>query len=106
MQASTPVVRGLSPLHYACFINYFAAAKLLLVRGAKVSLLSQERAVHSTPRSLVHVVLFPIREHRRDLRDHRLRRDEARDIGICLFISYHTFRGVFPGHKPEKVRDF
>ncbi|GMS87746.1 hypothetical protein PENTCL1PPCAC_9921 [Pristionchus entomophagus] len=34
-KASTPVVRGLSPLHYACFINYFAAAKLLLVRGAK-----------------------------------------------------------------------
>ncbi|GMT18420.1 hypothetical protein PFISCL1PPCAC_9717, partial [Pristionchus fissidentatus] len=32
---SGTVTRGLTPLHYACFINYFAAAKLLLVRGAK-----------------------------------------------------------------------
>ncbi|CAI4230352.1 unnamed protein product [Auanema sp. JU1783] len=35
-QPNQPVTRGLTPLHYACFINYFAAAKLLLNRGAKV----------------------------------------------------------------------
>ncbi|PAV71488.1 hypothetical protein WR25_12227 [Diploscapter pachys] len=34
-QADGTVIRGLTPLHYACYINYFAAAKLLLNRGAK-----------------------------------------------------------------------
>jgi ankyrin repeat protein len=30
------VTLGLRPLHYACYRNYFEAAKLLIVRGAKV----------------------------------------------------------------------
>lgn len=35
-QPNQPVTKGLTPLHYACFINYIGAAKLLLNRGAKV----------------------------------------------------------------------
>jgi ankyrin repeat protein len=30
------VTLGLTPLHYACYRDYFDAAKLLIVRGAKV----------------------------------------------------------------------
>lgn len=36
-QVDGQVTAGLTPLHYACFINYLAAAKLLLNLGAKVS---------------------------------------------------------------------
>ncbi|XGW18194.1 hypothetical protein V3C99_002649 [Haemonchus contortus] len=35
-QPDGEVTRGLTPLHYACFINYVGAAKLLLTKGAKV----------------------------------------------------------------------
>ncbi|CAI5454781.1 unnamed protein product [Caenorhabditis angaria] len=35
-QVDGQVTAGLTPLHYACFINYLAAAKLLLSSGAKV----------------------------------------------------------------------
>ncbi|CAB3399594.1 unnamed protein product [Caenorhabditis bovis] len=35
-QVDGQVTAGLTPLHYACFINYVAAAKLLLNLGAKV----------------------------------------------------------------------
>uniref|UniRef100_A0A1I7TNF8 SOCS box domain-containing protein n=1 Tax=Caenorhabditis tropicalis TaxID=1561998 RepID=A0A1I7TNF8_9PELO len=36
LQVDGPVTAGLTPLHYACYINYQAAAKLLLNLGAKV----------------------------------------------------------------------
>ncbi|KAL6726097.1 hypothetical protein Aduo_008104 [Ancylostoma duodenale] len=35
-QPDGEVTRGLTPLHYACFINNVSAAKLLLTKGAKV----------------------------------------------------------------------
>ncbi|VDO75680.1 unnamed protein product [Heligmosomoides polygyrus] len=35
-QPDGEVIHGLTPLHYACFINNVSAAKLLLTRGAKV----------------------------------------------------------------------
>uniref|UniRef100_A0A914C6S9 SOCS box domain-containing protein n=2 Tax=Acrobeloides nanus TaxID=290746 RepID=A0A914C6S9_9BILA len=40
-QADGVVTQGLTPLHYACYRDYFSAAKLLLVRGAKVNALDE-----------------------------------------------------------------
>uniref|UniRef100_A0A1I7XSS1 ANK_REP_REGION domain-containing protein n=1 Tax=Heterorhabditis bacteriophora TaxID=37862 RepID=A0A1I7XSS1_HETBA len=56
-QPDGAVTRGLTPLHYACFINYFAAAKLLLNKGAKIVLDAgaSVNAIHTYIGSALHL---------------------------------------------------